>query len=1791
MRKSRLASAAVAAVLVGAFGFSVPAFAAGHGAVSVVEKDGKVTIGNDAISRTFSASANGKLETEEIFNKRANKKFDPSDKSEEFIVKLTKKNDAAGGLNTGDWTIVSQSSEETTGDGPSHGYAKNFIDGDTNTFWHTKYTGNKDAYPHHVVIDLKKSTSFQCFSYTPRAQGAEVNGNVKGYKLYVSNAEQAPSSDEGWGEPVAQGDFTYDGVNPIYVNLDQQATGRWVKFVAVSPNNNREDGKTFAGGAEFNLFSSKHTAKPSNDRDFAASELVLDDADPVTITSTTAEFGGESRNGQVVSFNFEPFEFNGVTYNVTENVVMFDGDHYMRKFLDISVPSDQASMAAIDYIDLEFMKVDGVAKEDKWTIPTGKGGIVQMEEFKANLGQPIYVEGMFFGCEFPVADSQIEQETGRIRYYSGKDFNRLLADEQAVKAEDGSIHYSTWQTVAGAARSTDTSVVQSDFFDYIDDISTPSEFRIQYNSWFDNMMNIDNKNILDSFKEIDRELVQQGVRPLDSYVVDDGWNNYNDTDQSVDVSKSGTGKNTKGFWDFNSKFPDGFTSSSQLVRDLGSDFGAWIGPRGGYNFFGNLGKILQASGKGSLAGGSVDVADRTYVSEFEKMVVGWQDEYRVNYWKWDGFADGAQYGQWSATDGVPGRANNHMTGGAHNMYHVTDLWEAWIDLFEGVRTSEAELGLNKLWISLTCYVNPSPWYLQWANSVWLQCGPDQAGAGESTSQMDRQLVARDAAYYDYLKGHEFQFPLANIYNHDPVYGQSGTGMSANTATAEQFQNYLYMLSARGTAFWELYYSDSLLDNEKYEVTAEFLKWAEENNHILRNAKIFGGTPATGVKLETGPSKTSPTVEVSSKAPYNTYGFSAFDGSEGIITMRNPDWKKAQQITFTFDEALGVPMEKGASYAYHIEHAYKHDEAQDKISQTGTFVYGKEYSFTLQPEEVVMFRISKAADKNAPSVSVVDVEGANGLVVRFDEKVMGDAKFTVNGADAKPVKKSADDVTFHLELAAAPKDGEKLSVKVEGLTDMAGNASKKSEGTVVYHEDGTVASRVATELAGNQLVVSSAGASFTGRDGLTVSSLVNTSGAGAIVSQSDQYKLGVDAEGHAYFTLNGVTATSRVSVADGSDHSVTGVKENNGIVKIYVDGELQGSAYDKKNATYEVKAGSIVLGGEGFTGTASARVFDRAYGYDKVAELKESDIPNTEVRNLAAGKAPSAHMADGSTAHVNSDMPMSNATDGRKDTDHYAEFGTDQDGSGYLEFDLGGVFDLDQVKMWRYFKDSRQYKNTVIAVSKTADFKNPVVVFNADKENVFKFGAGDQDLYTETQDGKAFDVPEGTLSRYVRVYMNGSSTGKTNHVVELEVMGKSPSLEQNRIDTAELDKRIAELDALIASGNYTDESAAKVSTIVDAARKVANNPESEKAVSDALKTLEKIEDQLETRPVAPAPDQGEDKVTVEKHPDGSQTVTTTTKDGTSTKVDVDAKGNVTAVDATVSKDAAKDGSVTLPMDALEQTSSKKAPVISVKVPASVNKDSQLVVTIPVAKDKGDKTVDPGLVVIMVDKDGKETVLPKTAVGADGVTVAIDGNCDLKVVDNAKKMSDVSASDWFAEGVVPFATARGIVNGVELADGTRVFDGYGKTSRGMFVAMLHNLELNPKAATEDSLADVPADAFYAGAAAWAVENGLLSGVDMPDGSKQFQGNADVTREQVAVFLMRYAQSLGMDVSARAKVDFPDADELSDFAKDAMSWAVAEGLFTGDDTTGELNPTDGAARAEVAAVLMRFINQMYA
>ena len=1255
--KRKLLSSMLAAAVVVTSTFSTTSVSeakepdASNGKVEVTMKDNSVTIGNDAIERTFS-TADSKLSTTEIVNKRTDggeTNFTPEEGSEEFIVKTTKEKKDPISLEPIDrkgWTAEADSYQNASGD--SDGPASNLLDGKVNSIWHSNYggaTGKGDQeYPHNVVIKFDDSETFQSFSYTPRKESETANGNIKGYKLYASTeAEKLDFNSDKWGEPIAEGEFEYDGTNPIYVNLKNECTATQIKFVATSSNN----GEKFAGGAEFNLHKDKAPVV-ADDRAFKTSDLQLEDGkDAVKVEDTTATINGEKKTGKKVTFSFEPYTHKDVEYTIDEVVVMYEGDHFMRKYLEIEVPDKDMGKAEIDYIDLESLKVEESDKQ--WTIPRGKGGIVQMEEFKANLGQPIYIQGMFFGCEFPAADTEIVDETGYMRYYTGKTFERMKEDNQLTT--DGK--YVTWQTVAGAARSTENEVIQADFYDYIDSIATPSEFRIQYNSWFDNMMKIDDENILESFIEIDRELNNEEVRPLDSYVVDDGWNAYNDgTLGAGSYPQSGSEINKEGFWTFNEKFPDELTPSSELVQKFGSNFGVWVGPRGGYNFYGTLANIIEKAGNGSKAGGSIDVADRVYVKKFKDMAIDWQKRFKVNYWKWDGFADTGQYNHFNnlgGADGVPvySETNHHMTGGYHQMYHVTDLWEAWIDLMEAVRQSEKEDGINNLWISLTCYVNPSPWYLQWANSVWIQCTHDQKDAGFGTTKMNKQITYRDACYYDFLKNHEFQFPLQNIYNHDPVYGKEGTGMNVNTATDEDFQNYLYMLSTRGTAFWELYYSDSIMTDGKYEITGEFLEWAEENYHMLKNSKMIGGQP----------DNTTLGSASSSEASAEAYGFSCFDGNEGIISLRNPSASADKEITFTFDRTIGV-AEGAGTLDYYLEHSYK---LSDESAQTGALTYGQEYTVNLKPNEVRILRVSAEKDTKAPEIDRIMTDGSREVTVKFNEKVSGNL-FAVDGSGIASIEKSADDTTYHITLTKAPEDGTAITVTPKDIKDMSGNTTTASA-SVVYQKGNVVVENKEIIKAGE---IATADKSLNSNNGFSVAASVNTTGKDqTLVKQNNQYELKVTAEGKASFTLNGATAVSGKAINDGKQHVVVGVKENNGMLKLYVDGSLEGSDYKEGNRYHKVEKAAITVGND----VSKAGVYDTAYGYDKVDEIFQEGFSKLELTNemitvSGTSEGEKQKILDGdNTSYWTSQQ----VTEGDVNSEN-----------AWLKVDLGATYKLDQI---------------------------------------------------------------------------------------------------------------------------------------------------------------------------------------------------------------------------------------------------------------------------------------------------------------------------------------------------------------------------------------------------------------------------------------------------------------------------------------------------------------------------------
>ena len=117
---------------------------------------------------------------------------------------------------------------------------------------------------------------------------------------------------------------------------------------------------------------------------------------------------------------------------------------------------------------------------------------------------------------------------------------------------------------------------------------------------------------------------------------------------------------------------------------------------------------------------------------------------------------------------------------------------------------------------------------------------------------------------------------------------------------------------------------------------------------------------------------------------------------------------------------------------------------------------------------------------------------------------------------------------------------------------------------------------------------------------------------------------------------------------------------------------------------------------------------------------------------------------------------------------------------------------------------------------------------------------------------------------------------------------------------------------------------------------------------------------------------------------------------------------------------------------------------------------------------------------------------------------------------------------------------------------------------------------------SFSDVTAGAWYADAVAWANANGIVNGY--ADGS--FAPNEAVTREQLAAILYRYAQYAKRDTSAAASLSgYTDSGAVSGYAGTAMAWANAEGLINGTDAN-VLLPRSSATRAQVAAILMRFL-----
>ena len=308
--------------------------------------------------------------------------------------------------------------------------------------------------------------------------------------------------------------------------------------------------------------------------------------------------------------------------------------------------------------------------------------------------------------------------------------------------------------------------------------------------------------------------------------------------------------------------------------------------------------------------------------------------------------------------------------------------------------------------------------------------------------------------------------------------------------------------------------------------------------------------------------------------------------------------------------------------------------------------------------------------------------------------------------------------------------------------------------------------------------------------------------------------------------------------------------------------------------------------------------------------------------------------------------------------------------------------------------------------------------------------------------------------------------------------------------------------------------------------------------------------------------------VETKKDGTVTETNKSADGTSGTVVTDKNGTVTEVKSSVSSTAAKEAAktgeaVTLPVEVPAVKTTGDAPSVDVTVPQSAG---SVKVEIPVEQ------VTPGTVAVIVNADGTEEIVKTSIPTENGVVLTLAGSATVKIVDNAKAFVDIHPVNHWAEDAVDFASARGITGGT--SDTT--FSPNASCTRAQIVTFLWRAAGSPEPENLSDFSDVSADAYYAKAVAWALENGITGGT----GNGMFSPDATCTRSQSVTFLYRAAGS----PTASDDIAFGDVTAESYYA-DAVAWAAQNGITSGIGS-GLFGPANECSRAQIVTFLYRWL-----
>ncbi len=434
---------------------------------------------------------------------------------------------------------------------------------------------------------------------------------------------------------------------------------------------------------------------------------------------------------------------------------------------------------------------------------------------KGAFGQPAAVDfsggGVFFGIEYPAATTTIQRENEKTLALKCKEIVGAVVKQQWIPSK--------W-VVEGLAPN---QYVKDWFFKYLPDIRyTKNEPYALYNSWYDlrspafkkvakdHIMN--EKNIMKIIHQFKKNMIDPYGIHLDAFVLDDGW----------DIHKSD--------WKLDPKtFPNGLKPISDALDQLGTVLGIWYGPTGGYSFRNDRINWMKEHGyevvKGQNNREMLCIGGKKYSALFQKRTTDMVKNGGVGYFKWDGL-------QFSCSNPTHG----HPVG----EYSRRALLDSLIAKCKAVRRINPDVYLN-----ITSGTWLSPWWMMYANQIWMQGGDYGFADVPSFSQRDASMTYKDLVLYNDFHNLDQWFPLSNLMTHGIIKGRLNE-IGGKDDPLNKFTDDAMFYFGRGVTMYELYISPDLLDAGEWNALSKSLKWAEDRFPILNhNTFMIGGNPTKG----------------------------------------------------------------------------------------------------------------------------------------------------------------------------------------------------------------------------------------------------------------------------------------------------------------------------------------------------------------------------------------------------------------------------------------------------------------------------------------------------------------------------------------------------------------------------------------------------------------------------------------------------------------------------------------------------------------------------------------------------------------------------------------------------------------------------------------------------------------------------------------------------------------------------------------------------------------------------------